>query len=289
MGVTQEHPQNADTVADRVLGQPRSGALDDEGGQDRRRELPDRLDTDPLEVGLEANEVMTIGEHRGRTQATLLDQVVEETRDHSGEGLGVVRPAGGLEAGEHDREQLLDRAADLLRHRPRRASACVVARDGVRDERVHVRRQLADGARPSPTSELAEGERDRHPTPDALSAVALLDHPRQVRLNLGGDPRAADPIDRLRLHEVLLQHGTTSSLIVSQRKQPVVRRRRYVAENEPAGPSTTTATGVVDPRPHNGAGHRTRKMFRGTFSGTSRAGTPPKNANASTWAAVHSA
>ena len=27
-------------------------------------------------------------------------------------------------------------------------------------------------------------------------------------------------------------------------------------------------------------------MFRGTFSGTKRAGTPPKNANASTWQRV---
>jgi hypothetical protein len=35
-GVPQEHPQDTDTAAHRALGQARSSALDDEGGQDRR-------------------------------------------------------------------------------------------------------------------------------------------------------------------------------------------------------------------------------------------------------------
>jgi hypothetical protein len=160
-----------------------------------------------LEVGLEAIEVVAIAEQRGRTQTTLLEQVVEETGDDSREGLALVWPAGGLEAIEYDREQLLDRAPYLLRHRPRRPSACIVARDAVGDERLHMRRQVAHSARPSRTSELAEGERDRDTTPDALGAIALVDQPGQVRLNLSGDLRTADPVDRRRLDEVPLQHG----------------------------------------------------------------------------------
>jgi hypothetical protein len=36
-------------------------------------------------------------------------------------------------------------------------------------------------------------------------------------------------------------------------------------------------------QPHNGAGPRSRNMFRGTYSGTIEAGTPPKCANAHRW------
>ena len=64
-----------------------------------------------------------------------------------------------------------------------------MARDAVGDERLHMRRQVAHSARPAPTSELAEGERDRDTTPDALGAIALVDQPGHVRLNLSGDPR----------------------------------------------------------------------------------------------------
>ncbi|MCA1681666.1 MAG: hypothetical protein LC700_00570, partial [Actinobacteria bacterium] len=58
-------------------------------------------------------------------------------------------------------------------------------------------------------------------------------------------------------------------------------------ENQPAALFTTVADGAVGPRPHNGVGHRRSKMFRGTFSITSRAGTPPKNSHAATCAATH--
>ena len=47
-------------VAHRALGQPGASAFDDEGAQDRRRELLDRGDTDPPQVGLEALEVVPI-------------------------------------------------------------------------------------------------------------------------------------------------------------------------------------------------------------------------------------
>jgi len=73
VGVAKEHSQGASATAHRALGQPRAGALDDEGAEDRRREVLDRFDSDPPQVGLEALEVMVIAEHRGRAKATLLD------------------------------------------------------------------------------------------------------------------------------------------------------------------------------------------------------------------------
>ena len=60
MQVAQEHPQHPGTVADRALGQSGAGALDDEGAQDRRRELLDRRDADPPQVGLEPVQVVAI-------------------------------------------------------------------------------------------------------------------------------------------------------------------------------------------------------------------------------------
>src|SRR5664280_41818 len=101
-------PQPTGTIAHRALGQPRGGTLDDERAQDRRRQLLDRLDTDPPQVRLEAVEVMTIAKHRGGAKATLLYQVAEEARHDIGEGLGVLRPAARFEASERNRQQLLD-------------------------------------------------------------------------------------------------------------------------------------------------------------------------------------
>src|ERR1019366_4300830 len=106
----------------------------------RRREVLDRLHADPPQVGLEALEVMAITEHRGRTKAALLDQVVEEARHDFGEGLGVVASAARLEARKNDREHLLDRTSNLLRHRPRQPRTYVVANDPLGHERLEVRR-----------------------------------------------------------------------------------------------------------------------------------------------------
>src|SRR5438270_9718274 len=106
----------------------------------------------------------------------------------------MVWPAGGLEASEHDREHLLDRAPNLLGHRPRRARTPVVDRDALRHERLGLLRQLGDSSGTAVTGELTEGERDRHAPPDALRAVALLDQPDDIGLDLGRDPRTANPV-----------------------------------------------------------------------------------------------
>jgi hypothetical protein len=74
-------------------------------------------------------------------------------------------------------------------------------------ERINMSRQVADDARPTPPGELTEREPDGHPAPDALRAVPLARHPRDVRLDLRRDPRPPKPINRRRLQEILLQHG----------------------------------------------------------------------------------
>jgi hypothetical protein len=56
-----------------------------------------------------------------------------------------------------------------------------------------------------------------------------------------------------------------------------------VAKSEQADPLTRVASAAPTPTPHNAVGHRTRKMFHGTFSGTSSAGTAPRKSKHRTW------
>ncbi|MGH9007955.1 MAG: hypothetical protein ACRDV6_09645 [Acidimicrobiales bacterium] len=77
----------------------------------------------------------------------------------------------------------------------------------VGDEWIDVCRQFINGVRSVLMSELAEGEYDGHASPDALLTVTVLNKPGQVVLDFSSHPRAADPINRRRLDEVLLQHG----------------------------------------------------------------------------------
>jgi hypothetical protein len=150
--------------------------------------------------------VVPVAIHRGWTKSPLLDQVVEEAGGDIAERLTMVGPARRLEAGHHNRQHLLDRAADLLRHRSRRAG-CMVGCDTLVNERLDMCRQIADGMRTAPAGELAEGEPDRHAAPDTLRAVPAACHPGDVRLDLRRDIRPPKAIDRRRLEEILLQHG----------------------------------------------------------------------------------
>ena len=96
-------------------------------------------------------------------------------------------------------------------------------------ERLDVCRQVSDGPGPPLPSELAESEADRNTAPDGLGPVALLRQPGDVSLNLGRDPGPSKPIDRRRLEEVLLQHGTTSVQRMNRRTNDPRGRARYVA------------------------------------------------------------
>ncbi|GAA4554395.1 hypothetical protein GCM10023175_52200 [Pseudonocardia xishanensis] len=104
--------------------------------------------------------------------------------------------------------------AELLRHRPSRAGPRVMRRDPPGDEPHDMGGQLRNRPRSVSMSELAERERDRHPTPDALDAVTLPDKPAGIGLDIGPDPRAPEPIERRRLGEVPLQHGRSALLRV---------------------------------------------------------------------------
>jgi hypothetical protein len=80
----------------------------------------------------------------------------------------------------------------------------VVSLDALGDERLDVRGQLTENVCPLSPREFAEGERDRHTTPDALGAVTLVNEPGDVRFDLGANPRPVKAIDRRWLHEVFL-------------------------------------------------------------------------------------
>jgi hypothetical protein len=149
MGIAEEHPQHSGAATDSALREPRASAFDDVRAEDHRRQFTDRLKADPGEVGLEAVEMVAVSMDRGGAQPALFDQVVEEARNDVDEGLRVRAPTGRLEAGEHDREQLLDRTSHLLRHRPRRARPSVVLGDSLGHEGLDVRRQLGDRLRPA--------------------------------------------------------------------------------------------------------------------------------------------
>src|SRR6266568_4831627 len=72
-------------------------------------------------------------------------------------------------------------------------------------------------------------EADRNTAPDGLGPVALLRQPGDVSLDLGRDPGPSKPIDRRRLEEVQLQHGTTSVQRMNRRTNDPRSRARYVA------------------------------------------------------------
>lgn len=62
--------------------------------------------------------MMTVTVHRGRAQPPLADQVVEEPGQLIGERLREPVPTRGHEPGNNNAEELLDRTAHLLGHRP---------------------------------------------------------------------------------------------------------------------------------------------------------------------------
>jgi hypothetical protein len=73
-------------------------------------------------------------------------------------------------------------------------------------------REIGDGPGAVPGGELPEGEQKRDPPVHALGAVAFPGQPGYVTLDLRPDPRGPDPVDGLRLDEIVLQHRATSLL-----------------------------------------------------------------------------
>ena len=167
MRVTQEHAQYPAAAPHRRLGQARTGALGDERAEDHRRQLRHLGHADPVQVGLEAGQVMPVGHDRLRAQATLGGQVVEEPRHRAGEGQLAARLAGALEAGQDDSQHLLDAAADLGSRR----LATAERRHPHRDEIIDVRGQVRRHRGAAPLGELPERHRCRDPAQHRPGAI----------------------------------------------------------------------------------------------------------------------
>lgn len=59
-------------------------------------------------------QVKAVAPHRKRTEASLLDQMVEEARDNIGERMKLALPPGRLVPGHDNREHVLHRAPDFV-------------------------------------------------------------------------------------------------------------------------------------------------------------------------------
>ncbi len=93
MRVAQEHPQRRAAIPQRLVLQPFARAISDERAQDRRRELRELRDTDPLQKQLKAPQMMPVAINRHRPQPTLQFQVLKETGHRLTNGYGQrIRP-----------------------------------------------------------------------------------------------------------------------------------------------------------------------------------------------------
>jgi hypothetical protein len=154
--------------------------------------------------------VVPVRLHRGRTQATLGDQVLEEPGQDPRKGQAAPPPPSPLEPGQHDSQHLLDRAADLLGQG--RAHHAVAARPGAPGdplgyERLDMPGEVLHRFGAPGTGELAEGDKHRHPARHIPSSIPVPGQPVDIALDLRADPRRPDPIHSLGLDEVVLQHG----------------------------------------------------------------------------------
>jgi hypothetical protein len=173
--VAQEHPQHAAALPDRRLGQAGPGTLGDKRAEQRRGQLTQPGDADSLQVGLEPVEMVPVTGDRRGPQATLGCEVLEEPRDRTAERDRVMRPAGGLEPGNDEFEQLLDRAADVLGQGLAHPAAGVAGLTGpLGHEGIDVARQVRQRPGALQAGELPEGDQQRHPPPHAPGAVAPI-------------------------------------------------------------------------------------------------------------------
>jgi hypothetical protein len=115
--------------------------------------------------------------HRVWPQATLRDEILEETWHDLTKRLVAVPAAGALETGNDESQQLLDRAAhlfgDLLRCAALLAFAPMLA-DAPGHVRVYISWQVGDPLRAPLACELSERQDKRDPPQHSASAVALV-------------------------------------------------------------------------------------------------------------------
>lgn len=207
--VAQEHPQDAAALPHRRLGQPQASALGHERAQQLRGQFADGR-ADPDEIDLEAVQVVAIRLDRRRAKSPLVDQVLEEPGNRCGERQRSAAPTRRFEAGQHDREHLLDQDPDILgQGRACHAITTDTSALGnpLSNEPLDVVRQIHHRGGAAGTGELPESDQRRDTVGHVPRAIPVLGHPVDVALDLRSDPRRPDAIRRGRLDEVLLQHG----------------------------------------------------------------------------------
>src|SRR5207249_324147 len=111
--------------------------------------------------------------------------------------------------------------------------------------------QVHKGLRALLPSKLAERVDQGDAPPNALDRVVTILEPADVRLDLGGDPRAPQSVDCPRLDEVLLQHDNFLSR-EQQEEAPCRRARRYVPSSWLRMPSRPRQACRPASPPHNG-------------------------------------
>jgi len=190
-----------------------------------RRQLRQPGNADPAQVGLETGQVMPVAHDRLRAQATLGGQVLEEPRHRPGEGQITARPATALETGQHHRQHLLDRAADL----PSRLLATAERGHPHRDETIDMSGQVRRHQGAAHPGELPERHQHRDPAQHRPGAIPLLRQAAGIALDLRADPARPDPVDRLGLDEVGLQHRDNFLSILGDRGSSLSQGKHYVA------------------------------------------------------------
>jgi hypothetical protein len=91
----------------------RADTLGDECAEDRRRQLRQPGDADPVQIGLETGQVMPVGNDRFRAQAALGGQVLEEPGTVMAKGSSRRGRPMRSKPGSTHRQHLLDCAADV--------------------------------------------------------------------------------------------------------------------------------------------------------------------------------
>ena len=141
-----------------------------------------------MQVRFELAKVDTVAAHRQRAEPTLLNQIIEETRDGLFERQFKATTTARLISGQDNREHLLHRTPNLLGHRPGRSSPLVMKSNPVINKRAHVRGQLPNSASPTGTSKLAKRENERDPPPDTPVRIVIPGKPNNVLFDFRTHP-----------------------------------------------------------------------------------------------------
>ena len=123
--------------------------------------------------------MVSVASDRRRPQTTLALQVLEEPWQLGGERQRPMTPAAN-EPGKHDLKHLLQRTSDLTSD-PAVSGAARIKTLGnpLDDKRLDLLGQLPDASGTARPGELAEGNKQRHTRPNALSPErAVMTAPR---------------------------------------------------------------------------------------------------------------